>query len=523
MRSRIQIQVRKRRRVVSACRRCCCRFALLALGPEASAFAGGLATIGTSAARESLPLLRLRTIRGGDVNSQRMKTNLSDNININDKSPSEHRRPRQERGMSWALAIAYFTVMGAKCALPSVLALLESPETGLDFPTSAPPNQLMARQLTTATLAICAGKLVLGPLIDHIGGIKSLQIALSLLTLFLGTIACNQSFGVFAVSYILVDFVFSSCWPACINAIHQTFEQREWAPQIARLAAAARMGNASAFWCFGSLLHWLSSTSMRQTWRPIFGLAAALQLVPLVLVTWFGNRSSSNNNKKTYHSTEKPSIRESVAILQDEARTLDFWLHLINRSVLMVFASFLLFVPKLQSQVYQTSAASAAQTGSYYAIGCWLSVTLLGPVVYAPQRTRRQKLLALLGLLGTAVACSVGQLGHMSGWWQFSATASMVSMFGWGLAFAVPFYIPPSLYALQHGQSSATIADVFDIGGFALLTGFNGYVAGLDHSNPAAWIGAFRLTTACAVVSYLTLSMAAWRETSEARMPSRKS
>ena len=56
------------------------------------------------------------------------------------------------------------------------------------------------------------------------------------------------------------------------------------------------------------------------------------------------------------------------------------------------------------------------------------------------------------------------------------------------------------------------IADVFDIGGFALLAGFNGYVASIQHSSPSAWIPTFKMTTACAFLSYIALSLAAWRE-----------
>jgi hypothetical protein len=179
---------------------------------------------------------------------------------------------------------------------------------------------------------------------------------------------------------------------------------------------------------------------------------------------------------------------------------------------LMVFASFLLFVPTLMSRVYHTSSALAAQAGSVYALGCLLAVTL-GSKVYGTL-SRPSKLWTLACLLGMAAASSVGQLGNMSGWWTLSPSASLVLLFMWGLAFAIPFYIPPSLYALQYGgkQSSATISDVFDVGGFALLACFNGYTAGIEHSNPAAWIRSFQITTICAVTSYLTLSWAAWRD-----------
>jgi hypothetical protein len=95
-----------------------------------------------------------------------------------------------------------------------------------------------------------------------------------------------------------------------------------------------------------------------------------------------------------------------------------------------------------------------------------------------------------------------------------SLPASALSMFVWGFAFAVPFYIPPSLFALKRGgtSSSATIADVFDIGGFGLLAAFNGYVAGIDHALAAAWIPVFQMTTAAAAVALVALSIATYKE-----------
>jgi hypothetical protein len=178
----------------------------------------------------------------------------------------------------------------------------------------------------------------------------------------------------------------------------------------------------------------------------------------------------------------------------------------------MVFASFLLFVPTLMSQVYGSSNAFAAQTGSIYALGCLLSVSF-GSQLYSNLPKRKRALASFL-LMGAATLSSLVQLAHVSGIFEISAAASAASMFLWGFAFSIPFYIPPSLYALARGgkQSSATIADVFDVGGFALLAMFNGYVASIQHSNVAAWITTFQITTACSVTSLVSLTLAVLRE-----------
>lgn len=412
------------------------------------------------------------------------------------------------KGMSVALAMVYFTVMGAKCALPAVLALLKSPTEGLTFlPDGGSPHGQFSSLLIRSTLAIALGKMLLGPVIDHFGGIRSLEVALGSLSVLLFTLSASQSFKVFAAAWIFVDFIFSACWAACINAIHQSFPEKEWPRHVGTLAASARSGNAVAFAFFAALLK-ACEGRMSQKWRPVFAVSALLQLIPLSLLFIFG---------KTDHLVDRspgssPSFRSSLATLAREASTLDFWLHLVNRSVLMVFASFLLFVPTLMMEVYGTSSSFAAQVGSIYAIGCLIAVTV-GSKAYA-QLSGKRKVAALVGLLGTATVSSVAQLCHVMGVWHLSPNFSALTMFLWGLAFAIPFYIPPSMFALERGgvESSATIADVFDTGGFALLAAFNGHVAGIARNTPSAWIPTFQMTTACSLLSMIVLVVAALRE-----------
>jgi len=417
-------------------------------------------------------------------------------------------------GMSIALSASYFTVMGAKCALPSVLSLLKDPSTGLRFAaangsSNIGPDASFSRLLTLSTAAVALGKLLLGPVIDHFGGVTSLKVALGLLGALLATISCSRTFAVFSTAWIFVDFIFSSCWAACINAIHQCFPEKQWPGQIANLAASARTGNALAFVFFASFLQFLDGR-MRQAWRPIFAVSALLQLVPLTLLSIFGGRKQATKSRPSVG--QKTVKTNPLATLRREAATPDFWLHLISRSVLMVFASFLLFVPTLMSQVYRTSHATGSQVGALYALGCLLSVTTCSQR-YA-SLSKRNKAAAVVGLLGLGLGSSVAQWGHMAGAWQLPTVACAALMFLWGFSFAIPFYIPPSLFALERGgvESSATIADVFDVSGFALLAAFNGYVAGLPHSVPSAWIPTFQMTSACSLISLIALASAALRE-----------
>lgn len=452
-------------------------------------------------------------LRSGADNVAVTATNSNDDDNSNCTSMEKYTPSKNEifrrRGMTAALFMTYFAVMGAKCALPSVLAQLTS-ELGLDFSGwAASPQSLMARQLTLATVAIASGKLLLGPVIDRYGGVASLITCLCGLLLCLSRISVASSFTSFAFCWILIDFMFSSCWAACIHAVHQSFPSDEWAKRIAMLAAAARMGNACAFFFFSAILDFCLGRYER-SWRIVFGCSAALQLVPIALLSYFGTMQPNLgviNEKKT-----KPSIAKSLATLRRETQIPAFWLHLLSRSALMVFGSFLLFIPTLMTQAYGATSSQAAKVGSLFALGCLLSVTT-GSQIYS-NLSRRRKVVAIASLMGTATICALAQLAHMTGIHTMTTLISTCSLFLWGFCFAIPFYIPPSMYSLNRGgtDSSATIADVFDIGGFALLAFFNGYAAGIAHSSPKAWIPTFCILTACAATSAVSLSLAVYLE-----------
>jgi MFS family permease len=413
------------------------------------------------------------------------------------------------RGMSMALASSYFAVMGAKCALPSVLSLLTSSQGGMTFASASTPQSQMAKLFGLSTVAIALGKLMLGPVIDCLGGIQSLQICLSCLLCLLVLISFLQQFHHFALAWIFVDFIFSACWAASINSIHQSFEESDWGRQIGYLAMGARLGNTSAFSLFAIILSTLGEKA-QQPWRKVFLVSALLQVLPLGLISYFGRKTLRLNRITfTENVNGENATKSSFEILLKEARFApEFWLHLLSRSCLMIFASFLLFVPTLMSQVYGTSTSTAAQIAAVYSMGCLLSVSF-GSRIYSSLPKKKQ-IIVLLGLLALATICSLAQLGHVSGIFSISAGSAALSLFVWGFAFSIPFYLPPSLYALERGGrgGSATISDGFDFLGFALLALFNGYVASVANSEASSWIGCFQITTICSLVSLIAQPLA---------------
>lgn len=426
----------------------------------------------------------------------------------------EPRPARRGLGMSAALFATYLSVMGAKCALPSALSLLTAPTSGMSYPSpDVSPQKIIAKVLALSTLAISVGKFLLGPVIDTLGGATCLRLTLSALAACLGVIASTGSFSTFARCWILVDFLFSACWAACLNAVHGHFPEEEWAGKVGMLAVAARCGNALAFGVFSGVLGWArrraeaAGSAVGQEWRAVFWASALAQAMPLALLTAFGRRqggaAATPSAQDIVVETKKVSVRQSLLVLRQAASTPLFWLHLLSRSALMVFASFLLFVPSFMSNGFGLSSGDAARAGSVYALGCLLSVAV-GSDRYARLKWRGRAV-ANTAQMGAAAMCAAALLCHSSNSVPVTLGPSVgvLLMFLWGAAFAVPFYIPPSLYALRTGgrESSATIADAFDLVGFALLAAFNGYAAGFDHADVRRWTGPFGMLLGCAVIS----------------------
>jgi len=419
---------------------------------------------------------------------------------------------RKKIVMAIALFSTYFSVMGAKCALPATFNLLIAPDSGLKF--TQEPQQIMSRVLTISTAAIAVGKFVLGPIIDRFGGTFCLKIALSMLMAALGLIASTKSFSIFAFSWILVDFIFSSCWAACLSSIHLTFPEEDWASRIGSLAVAGRVGNAFSFFTFAYVLQWAQQRQMSSSWRLVFWVSSLMQLIPLTMFAWFyrvGSRldrelATDEIQESDAHQTQQHvSIKDSLSVLRNESKTISFWMHLISRSCLMIVASFLLFVPSYMTNAFGMSNSSAARVGSIYALGSLISVSLGAKRFSASDK--RTKIITSVMLLGSLLGCCFLQLAHIAGRITMSPACGAISMFVWGFAFSIPFYIPPSMYALRRGgrQSSATIADAFDFVGFMMLAWFNGFVASRPQDILTSWYSPFAVLTGCSLLSLLSL------------------
>lgn len=423
----------------------------------------------------------------------------------------------------------------AKCALPSTLSSITSANSGLaHYSTKISRQHVISRLLALSTLSIAVGKLALGPIIDSLGGVKSLQIALTTLFVCLGCIGLGPStcptLTALAGYWIVVDFAFSSCWAACVKTIRDYTEESRWSKEIGKLAMAARTGNAASFAFFAWLLQMAairdnavagSGLGIVDTgWRWVFRASSVIQLIPLALLYFSEKQTSIMSNAESaaatldYKHPKQSAMKKSMVILAREARTSEFWLHLFTRTITMVLISFLLFIPSYMNHCYAISSSSSARVGSLFAIGCLTSVMTISEKVYPASSTSvtyKQKSIKMFGLLSVSTICLALQYAYLRGVIQLSPVVGSLLMFIWGFALSIPFYLPASMFALRRGkEGSATITDAFDVSGFGLLAIFNSYVARVlnAENRKAAWSPVFLFMLGGSAISMVTMFFA---------------
>ena len=361
----------------------------------------------------------------------------------------------QDWGISLSLFLSYLTVMGAKCALPSTLSMLVAPNSGLAHQNTILTRQeVMSRLISLSTVSIAAGKLFLGPVIDSLGGVTSLKIALSTICICLSFIGFGArtcpTLTSFAAYWIVVDFAFSSCWAACVKTVRDNLSEERWAREIGRLAIAARSGNALSFAFFGLLLQWAAARvptssslgTIDTSWRWVFRVAGAMQLIPLFVLSYIGKGGGGKsdrivNNDKQQNDLPKQTLMQSITILRFQASTPEFWLHLVSRSLLMVLVSFLLFVPSFMAECYAMSPASSARVGSIFAMGCLFSVSTLAEKAYPNSQSTsssQRKEYSMLGFLSIASLCLFIQTVFLGDFIHLSPVLGSFIMFVFGFS-----------------------------------------------------------------------------------------
>mmetsp|Transcript_15558 Transcript_15558/g.50931 ORF Transcript_15558/g.50931 Transcript_15558/m.50931 type:complete len:257 (-) Transcript_15558:228-998(-) len=184
--------------------------------------------------------------------------------------------------------------------------------------------------------------------------------------------------------------------------------------------------------------------------------------------------AATRSKAKAAPAAEEASSPSALAAMA----SLDFWLMLLPKAMLFTYTQFFMnYIPQLLHASYGYDHGQAASLGGVAQGGSVIGLLVVGNMIYkglAPGG--KVKLVALL-----LAVCAAVPLALSLGPEVLPQPLVVPLAVLWGLAYALPFYIPPGEFAMQIGGKSATglFSNLFDAAGFTFSALWNPWASSL--------------------------------------------
>lgn len=255
-------------------------------------------------------------------------------------------------------------------------------------------------------------------------------------------------------------------WGAATQIMAVTYDAAERPGKISLVASASRFGASGGSMFFGTLLsngmHW------RQALMPAIVVQALLALLCGYMT--FG--------------ASKPKAEEPAAAKGAEPAkgpsawghllTLNFWLMCTAKVVTFTYTQFFMnFVGQFLHMNYGYEHGAATSISGFASFGSVIGLLVVGDRIYKKMSpSGKVGLIALLMAVCTAAPALLA-LGKSL---PFDISPLVVPLlFLWGVAYALPFYVPPGEFAMAVGGKAATalFTNLFDAFGFTMCFFWN--------------------------------------------------
>ena len=342
------------------------------------------------------------------------------------------------------------------------------------------------------------GKFVLGGPTDRIGGERTLLISCACCAALVYGCSITTNVKVFGFLWIALNFAFSSSWGSVGTSIRNNFPQEEWGSQLSVIAAGSRLGSVGSALFYGKVLEY------GKDWRLVFKAASVVQIIAFVIALFLRNSFQTNNIVLTDTSTDNDESINSV--IARVAINPVFYLMLTAKAALMVVGQFISFIPLFLSTGLKMDPHKAASASSVFSLGS-LVASVLGARIYK-NLIRKQQVDLVLGANVLSSIAGVFLTMQALGILQVPMLYSLCSLFAWGATWALTFYTPPGVVALELGgrQHAALLTNVFDAVGYFAAAIFSYYASELGKAGK--WTGILSSLTICSMTAIWTMLLA---------------
>jgi len=376
---------------------------------------------------------------------------------------------------SWLLFLAGLANQMGRVMIPALkTSVIADATMGSEF------KDKVGGLLAGVSVVCLGGKILGGAVTDKLGGWLVLisVFAIWIVATLAGFTA--QSVDIFGYAWLLNSFAYTITWGAVVQVIGATYtDAGEKSAQLAFCASASRFGATIGNIFFGQLL------TAGINWRQVMMPMVPVQGVLLVMCIYKKLADNSAAAAKAAAPTKKDD--KAAAAAEEEAPSalgaflsLDFWLMLIPKTVTFTYTQFFMnYIPQLLHVSYGFDHGMAATLGGIAQGGSVVGLLGVG-AIYKGLSKENKTLLVFVELVLCAVVPFALSLGP-----AVLPTVSVVPLTClWGLAYALPFYIPPGEFAMQIGgkKGTALFTNIFDAAGFAASAAWNPWASSIAKS-----------------------------------------
>ncbi len=312
----------------------------------------------------------------------------------------------------------------------------------------------LGRVASVGTIAYAAGKLLLGPAADRVGGRRAFLFALLAVTLFGALGGLVPGLWLLTLVYALNRFFGAGGWPAMMKLVPTWFPTERTAAVVAALSLSYVLGGIAA------TLFARQVVTLGGGWRAVMS-APSLVLALVALGCLFVVRAGPRVTDSKSPSAQAPAKRGAVAALLRRPQfllvcVLSFALTLLRETFNVWSVDFL-----LSTHGGQSVAAAALQSTTFDLAGA-ASILLMG-VLYdrVPKPWRRWLIAAILASLALLLALLPGitRRNPQAGAWTIGAV---------GLLVYGPYSLLAGVLAVESGgaELAASASGIIDAVGY---------------------------------------------------------
>jgi MFS family permease len=408
---------------------------------------------------------------------------------------------------AWLLFFSVFTNQMGRVMVPAIkTSVLADAAMGTEFKDKA------GLFLSGVSIVCFGGKLLGAAVTDKLGGwIVLVAVFVIWIVATCGSIF-STSVDLFGYAWLLNSFAYTITWGAALQVIGATYEKdaEAKASNLAFCSSASRFGATIGNIAFGQLLS--AGISWRNVQLPMIPLQVLLLAVCLyksaggeAAAAAAAAAPKGGDGTKKAEEPEAPSALAAFV-------SLDFWLMLIPKTVTFTFTQFFMnYIPQLLHVTYGYDHGMAATLGGVAQGGSVIG--LLGVGAYYKKQPKEAKVyvvffeLALCAVVPFALSLGPAVLG------QYAVVPLTVV---WGIAYALPFYLPPGEFAMQVGGKSGTalFTNIFDAAGFAMSAVWNPWASTIAKSGSFERV--LQSQALFGAISMLTMPLCMYRQNAKA-------